>query len=132
MAYKWSLINNSILRSIIDFLLIIKNLISQNQAYKDYKVTFNRSDFFFLTKSYKRLYKVFLKLELFLGLRYNHILAYIRTLIVHIVDITLAQLIYKAYTGQIVTQVIVRISLKICNWPILALVLSQILIALII
>ena len=58
ISYKWLLINNSILRSIIDFLLIIKNLVSQNQAYKDYKVIFNRSNFFFLTKSYKRLYRV--------------------------------------------------------------------------
>ena len=58
MAYKWLSINKSILRLIIDFLLIIRNLVSQNQAYKDYKVTFNRSVFFFLTRSYRRLYRV--------------------------------------------------------------------------
>jgi len=58
MARNRSSIRESVLILIIDFLSIIRNRQSWNRAYKDYNVAIDRSDFFPLTGSCKRLYKV--------------------------------------------------------------------------
>jgi hypothetical protein len=59
MACNRLLIKESVLISIIDFLSIIRNLQSWKRACNDCNVATDRSDFFFLTGSCKRLCKVF-------------------------------------------------------------------------
>jgi hypothetical protein len=60
MARNRSLTKERVRILIIDFLLIRRNLHSRKRDYKDYSVATNKSDFFLFTRSYNRLYKVFL------------------------------------------------------------------------
>jgi hypothetical protein len=56
---NWLSIRESVLRSIMDFLLIIRKWQSQKRACKDYNVPADRSDFFAFIGSHKRLWRVF-------------------------------------------------------------------------
>jgi hypothetical protein len=60
ITYNRLSINKRVLRSIIDFLLIIRNRQLVKDTCKTYRITGDRSDFFVLTGSRKRLYRVLL------------------------------------------------------------------------